>query len=84
MNKHQRETLNKIFEEPVRSDVRWQDVVSLIKGLGGLIKQGNGSRFCFFLNGIKAVFHKPHPETETDKGALKDIRKFLKNAGVKP
>jgi hypothetical protein len=31
----------------------------------------------------KAVFHRPHPQKETDKGALISLRKFLENAGVK-
>jgi hypothetical protein len=35
------------------------------------------------LNGIRAVFHRPHPARETDKGALISMRKFLENAGVK-
>jgi hypothetical protein len=35
------------------------------------------------LNGIRAVFHRPHPTNETDKGALSSVRKFLENAGVK-
>ena len=35
------------------------------------------------LNGVVAVFHRPHPRKETDKGALKSVRRFLMNAGVK-
>jgi len=34
------------------------------------------------LNDIVAVFHRPHPQKETDKGALKSVRRFLINAGV--
>ncbi len=36
------------------------------------------------LNGVKAVFHRPHPRKETDKGALMSLRKFLINAGCSP
>jgi len=35
------------------------------------------------LNNVVAVFHRPHPQKETDKGALKSVRRFLENAGVK-
>jgi len=35
------------------------------------------------LNSERAVFHRPHPEKETDKGAVKAMRRFLENAGVK-
>jgi hypothetical protein len=33
---------------------------------------------------MDAVFHRPHPEKETDKGALKSVRRFLKEAGIEP
>jgi hypothetical protein len=33
---------------------------------------------------VKAVFHEPHPEKETDKGAVKSVREFLIKAGVEP
>ncbi len=28
-------------------------------------------------------FHRPHPRKETNKGAVKSVRKFLEAAGVK-
>ena len=34
------------------------------------------------LNGERAVFHRPHPEKTTDKGAVKSVRRFLENAEV--
>jgi hypothetical protein len=36
------------------------------------------------LNRVDAVFHRPHPRKETDKGALKSVRRFLSEAGVSP
>lgn len=38
----------------------------------------------FSLNGVLATFHRPHPEPTTDKGAVKSVRRFLENAGVRP
>ncbi len=35
------------------------------------------------LNGVRAVFHRPHPQKETDKGAVVSMRRFLKEAGIK-
>jgi hypothetical protein len=32
---------------------------------------------------VRAVFHRPHPEKTTDKGALKSVRRFLLEAGIK-
>jgi hypothetical protein len=37
-----------------------------------------------YLMGVRAVFHRPHPEPETDKGALKSMRRFLREAGIRP
>jgi hypothetical protein len=81
--KHQK-TLTLIFENPVRSDVNWADIVALLKYMGAEISQGKGSRVRIVLNDIRAVFHRPHPGRETDKGALKSMRRFLVEAGVKP
>lgn len=55
----------------------------LIIALGGVISEGNGSRIRVELNGERAVFHRPHPENTADKGAVKSVRRFLENAGVK-
>ena len=71
-----------IFQSPVRSNIKWKDIESLIAHLGGIISKGNGSRVRLSLNGVLAVFHRPHPGNETDKGAVKDMRDFLNNAEV--
>jgi len=75
--------LNEIFHEPVKSTVLWSDVESLFRACGAYIEEGSGSRVCILLNDIVAVFHRPHPQKETDKDALKSVRRFLINAGVK-
>ncbi len=81
-NRHQK-TLRKIFDEPVRSDVDWKAIESLLLALGAEISEGRGSRVRVYFNGIKAVFHRPHPQKETDKGALRSMRKFLIKAGAR-
>ena len=83
MNAKQKKTLGDIFHKPVKSSVLWSDVESLFKAYGAHIEEGSGSRVCIMLNDVVAVFHRPHPEKETDKGSLKSIRHFLVNAGVK-
>jgi hypothetical protein len=83
MNKKQRRTLQKIFEEPVRSDISWNDIESLFKALGAEISEGRGSRVRIGLKEVRAVFHRPHPERVTDKGTVKSVRRFLLEAGVK-
>jgi hypothetical protein len=34
------------------------------------------------LNGRRAVFHRPHPQKETDKGTVKSVRRFLIEAEI--
>lgn len=82
MNKKNQRTLSEIIERPERSDIPWRDIERLIAALGGEISEGRGSRVRIYLNGIRAVFHRPHPERVTDKGAVSSMRKFLKEAEV--
>ncbi len=82
LNRKQAKTLKAIFEKPTRADILWSDVVRLFEALGADGTQGRGSRIRVHLNGEKAVFHEPHPEKETDKGAVKSVREFLENAGI--
>ncbi len=79
--KHQK-TLAAIFEKPIRSNIPWKDIEALFIALEGEITEGRGSRVRVELNGVRAVCHRPHPEKETDKGALKAVQRFLIEAGV--
>ena len=79
-----RKTLSSVFVEPTLSSVLWSDVESLLKALGAELSEGRGSRVRVYLNGVRAVFHRPHPRKETDRGALKAVRRFLITAGVEP
>jgi hypothetical protein len=82
MNSKQRKTLAELFKNPVPSTIAWTEIESLLVALGAEISEGNGSRVRIKLNTEKAVFHRPHPQKETDKGAIASIRRFLENAGV--
>lgn len=79
--KHRR-TLRAIFEDPVRSNVAWVDVETLLLALGAKLSEGRGSRVRIALGGLRAVFHRPHPQRETDKGSLKSVRRFPQTAGI--
>ena len=83
LNKKHQKTLNSIFENPIRSDILWKDIENLLIALNAEISEGRGSRVRIYLNNIRAVFHRPHPRNETDKGALKSMRRFLIAAGVR-
>jgi len=82
VNKKHSATLAKIRSRPERSDIPWKDIEALILALGGDLSEGRGSRVRIHLNGVRAVFHRPHPQRVTDKGAVKSVRRFLEAAEV--
>jgi len=84
MRKKHADTLNAIFHTPVLSNVKWSDVESLFVSLGARVTEGRGSRVKIYLNDRVSVFHRPHPQKETDKGALMSVRRFLEESGVRP
>lgn len=73
-----------IFANPVSPAILWRDIESLLIALGAIVKEGAGSRVNILLNGRVAVLHRPHPQKETDKGAVKSVRRFLTEAGIQP
>ncbi len=79
-----RKTLAAIFADPVPANTPWADVKRLLRALGAELSEGRGSRVRVYLNGVRAVFQRPHPEKETDRGAMKSMRRYLTEAGVKP
>jgi hypothetical protein len=79
-----RTTLVAIFADPVRANIGWRDIEALLLACGAEVSEGNGFRVRVALNGIPAVFHRPHPQKETDRGAVKSVRRFLVEAEVKP
>jgi len=82
MNRKHQRTLSRIIEKPERSDISWRDIERLFRALGADISEGRGSRVRVHLNGVRAVFHRPHPERVTDKGAVSSVRRFLKEVEV--
>jgi len=47
MNTRQKKTLALIFEKPTRTDLRYDDVKSLVIAAGANIREGRGSRVRF-------------------------------------
>ncbi len=82
MERRGERALAAVFESPVRTNVPWTDIEKLLRALGADLSEGRGSRVRIYLNGVRAVFHRPHPRKETDRGALRSMRRFLLEAGV--
>jgi hypothetical protein len=79
VGKHQR-VLEAIFEK--RANIAWADIEALLLYYGAEISEGRGSRVRIALNGVRAVFHRPHPQKETDRGAVASMKRFLTEAGI--
>ena len=84
MNRRQQRTLESVFARPVRANIDWRDIESLLIALGAEVSEAKGSRVCVLLNGRTAVCHRPHPEKEAGKHTVRSVRDFLENAGVRP
>jgi hypothetical protein len=82
LTEKQRKILKAIFANPVRANVAWSDVESLLRGLGATITEGRGSRVRVVLNGVAAVFHRPHPQKEVSKAAVRALRDYLREADI--
>lgn len=83
MNSKSKKILTAILQEPARSDINWSEIENLLISIGAEVSEGRGSRVRVALNGVRAVFHRPHPKKVADKGAIKSIKRFLLTAGVK-
>jgi hypothetical protein len=79
-----RQTLEAIFANPVSGSIKWREIEALLITLGARLSEGNGSRVLVEIGRNRAVFHRPHPSPDTDKGAVKAVRRFLTEAGIKP
>ena len=84
MNKRHRETLDRVFQTPVPTSLEWRNIEALFLAVGARSVEGSGSRVRFELNGVVAIFHRPHPEKEAKPYQVRDARRFLEQAGIKP
>lgn len=84
MNKRHSKTLSDVFSRPTKSSIKWADIEALLIALGAEIHEREGSRVAVALKGEKRIFHRPHPQPTTDKGAVNTLKTWLDSLGVKP
>ena len=80
-NRYQKQAQN---PQSLSSSILWSDIERLLIALGAEVTEGRGSRVRIALKGVRAVFHRPHPQKETNKGAVVSMRRFLTEAGITP
>jgi len=74
-------TLELGFKNPIQANILWADIEGLFVALGAELSEGSGSRLRVKINGVRAVFHRPHPQKTTDRGAVNSVRRFLVSTG---
>ena len=60
-NKH-RHVLESIFRDPIRNNLHWREVESLLRHLGAEVETGHGAIFHVRLNRHEFTVHHPHHE----------------------
>jgi len=78
-----KKTLEKLCRAPPPSDLRWSELVTLLKSLGYRMLTSGGSRRKFYHQEKDALIscHEPHPSPNVDKGCIVDIAAHLKAYG---
>jgi len=84
LSRRHQATLEAVFGTPAEAAIAWRGIEALFVACGGEISEGRGSRVRVALNGRRALFHRPHPQKETDKGAVRSVRRLLTEAGITP
>lgn len=84
MNSKHRKTLAALFADPINGNIEWRQIEALLLALGAETEEGHGSRIALELRGEKWATHRPHPGQEALRYRVKDVRKFLTNAGITP
>lgn len=84
MKRKHAKTLAAIFSHPTPANIQWRDIEALLKSLGAEIEEQEGSRVAVILFDQVQVYHRPHPEPTTDKGAVASVRRWLESHGVMP
>ena len=82
VNHHQRDTIEHIFRHPTSHNVRWVDVVSLLRSVADTEERHDG-KVRVSLGGEVHTFDPPrHKDIDTDTVMV--LRRMLKAAGYAP
>lgn len=78
-----RATLEAIFTDPVSGSIKWREVEALLIAGGAQMSEGSGSRIRFTIGDETLFLHRPHPSPDTKRWAIREIRQFLVNVGIR-
>ena len=84
MNRKHEKTLRAIFADPVNGNIEWRKIEALLLALGATRAERAGAAVNFTLNSVVAQFHRPHPDRAALRYRVRDVRRFLEQAGIRP
>ena len=84
MNSKHKKTLESIFANPVNGNLEWARIEALLVAAGCRVIEGSGSSVTFEKDGLRAYFHRPHPQKEALKYHVRLAREYLEKIGVTP
>jgi hypothetical protein len=84
MNSKHRKTLQALFADPTNGAIEWARIEALLVAAGCRAIEGKGSSVTFEKDGLKAYFHRPHPEKEVLRYRVRAAREYLQALGIKP
>ena len=84
VNAKQRKVLVAIFFKPTMASIVFSDIESLVRALGGMVLEREGSRVSVQLMGEEWRCHRPHPGKEAKRYQVEQARDLLDRVGVRP
>ena len=84
MNNKHRKILAIIFTDPVNGNIEWREIENLLVAVGCRMLEGSGSTVTFEKDGLRATFHRPHPDKAALRYRVKDARHFLTELRITP
>lgn len=74
-------TLKQLFAVPLRSDISWSEIRSLLEALGGIVKE-YGDRVCVAMIHQRAIIHRLHNQRYASRCAVEAVQYFLTTVGI--
>ena len=78
-NNHHRNTLRQIFQHPVSHNIEWHSVVSLLKAVGSVVENHDGTVPATV--GSETEFFEPPAQKDIDTQRVVGLRRILSSAG---
>ncbi|MFC5473385.1 type II toxin-antitoxin system HicA family toxin [Paraherbaspirillum soli] len=81
MKAKHKKTLQAVFTKPTLPGIVFADLEALVISVGGDVREGEGSRIVFELNGKRLY---PHPGKEAKRYQVEELRELLTSQGITP